>query len=74
MADSKAKMRFFIRYTVSDPSGYFHTRWDNATPIEVIAKDREEAEQKVSAVIGAPPRNRAWTIKVDKIVEEIAND
>lgn len=63
--------RFNYRRTYADREGYYHTRWDRAKPVSVIAATEKEAEQKVWALSGEAPRGRYWTIILDK-VEELA--
>ena len=62
-------MRFYMRYVAADPSGYFVTRWDRSTPIEVIADTKDEAFQKVRNVVGDSPRGKRFAIKLDRISE-----
>ena len=66
-----AVQRYFYRRAKADREGYYHTRWDQAVPISVIASTEKEALQKVWDLSGEAPRGRYWTAVLDK-VEELA--
>lgn len=73
MTTNKPLFRFNARVVESDPSGYYMTRWDRAQPVVVVAHTRDEAFEKAWAMMGEPPRHRAWAVKIDS-AEEIVND
>lgn len=58
---------FHMRVAEADREGYYHTRWDKATPVAVKADTREAAFTEVFRVMGECRRGRYWTAKVDHI-------
>jgi hypothetical protein len=44
-----------------DDTGYYHARWDRATPLEVIAETKKEAINKAAAMLGPEPHGRGWS-------------
>ena len=67
--------RFHMRAAQSDLSGYYHTRWDLAQNVTVLAKTKQEAIDKADAMLGECPRGRGWgwTFKTD-LIEETTDD
>lgn len=63
---------FKMRAAQADRTGYYYTRWDQATPIEVVAASKKEALNKAEAVLGEPRTGRYWSYMVDKIVDVAA--
>lgn len=63
--------RFKGRYADTDPTGYYHTRWDRATPVSVLARSKKEAREKLWAMLGEAPQHRVWTVIWDGIDEEL---
>lgn len=63
--------RFKGRYVSHDPEGYFHTRWDRANPVSVLAHSKDEAGKKLWAMLGEAPQHRTWTVMWDSIDEEL---
>lgn len=73
MTTNKPLFRFNARAVESDPTGYYVTRWDRALPVSVIARNRDEAFEKVETMMGEPTRHGAWAVRIDS-AEEIVND
>ena len=69
MASDNPMFRFNTRVANSDPSGYYHTRWDKATPVTVLANDADEAITKAKASMGRPNAGRQWSVIVDSADE-----
>src|SRR5690606_11063350 len=62
--------KFNMRRIEKDPSGYYHPRWDRATPVSVIAENESEAFKKVWALSGETNRyGWVWTAIIDSIEE-----
>lgn len=61
--------QFQMRRASADRTGYYHTRWDQAVPMVVIASNEKEAISKADALSGAPKSGRYWTFIVDRIEE-----
>lgn len=59
---------FHLRAAQADREGYYHTRWDLATPVEVEADTKGLALTAAEAILGPPTRGHYWAYKVDKIV------
>ncbi|WP_345543470.1 hypothetical protein [Microbacterium jejuense] len=57
------KMRAVARPT--DP--YYVTRWDRATPVEVVAATKQEAINKADATLGSAGAHRYWVFRVDSV-------
>lgn len=55
---------------------YYITRWDRATPITVVAANREAAYEKVWTVMGVAPRGAHWTARIKRVrdVREVSSD
>ena len=47
---------FNMRAVESDPSGYYHTRWDRAVRISINADNKDEAIKKARAALGDSSR------------------
>jgi len=60
---------FHMRRAKADRTGYYHTRWDRAVNMAVIASNQDEAITKASALSGDAPQGKYWTFIVDKIEE-----
>lgn len=60
---------FHMRVVQCDRKGYYHPRWDKATPIVVAGATKQEAINKAAAAMGECPRGRNWYwgFKVDRI-------
>lgn len=70
MSDSPI-FRFKGRAVTVDDSGYYYARWDIATPIEVLASTRPEANEKAFAMLGGSNRRGfSWRIKWDSMAED----
>jgi len=61
--------QFQLRRASADKTGYYHTRWDKAVPVVVIASNEKEAINKADTFSGAPESGRYWTFTVDRIEE-----
>ncbi len=61
---------FVMRAAQADIEGYYYTRWDTATPIEVKAETKQEAIDKAVKILGPPRSGRYWTFEIDKIIED----
>lgn len=77
------QFRFKGRATGQDPEGYYYPRWDQATPVSVLAQTRAEANMKAFALLGTHPRHgrsgfgdhrdtSGWALKWDSIEEAAA--
>ena len=66
--------RFHCRAVESDPTGYYHPRWDLATPVVVEAANREAAFRAVWAVMGEAPRGWTWSAEIDRVETATACD
>lgn len=62
---------FHARVVKSDPTGYYFPRWDNATPVTVVAETRDEAFQKVFSAMGKCEHGWRWEAVIDKITPHI---
>lgn len=62
-----SEYEFHMRVAVKDPSGYYHTRWDRATPLVIVASGRKEALRECWRVMGAAPASRTWTAQIDRV-------
>lgn len=58
---------FYLRAAQADRAGYYYTRWDQATPIEVVAETKQAAINAAAAILGEARRDRYWTFKTDRI-------
>lgn len=58
---------FKFKVAEADRSGYFHTRWDRATPVSVIANTKPEALEKVWAIMGDARNGRYWTADMQSV-------
>ena len=58
---------FEMRAVDRDRDHYYVTRWDRATPVEVVAPTKQEAINKAAVMLGDAPRGRYWVFKVDKV-------
>lgn len=58
---------FKFRVAEADSSGYFHTRWDRATPVSVIADSKPEALAKVWTIMGEARNGRRWTADMQSV-------
>lgn len=63
--------RFRGRYVSCDPEGYYHTRWDCANPVSVLARSKKEAGEKLWAMLGDALPCQAWAVVWDSIDEEL---
>lgn len=61
--------QFHMRRASADRSGYYHTRWDQAVPMVIIASNEKEAINKADTLSGEPKSGRYWTFLVDRIQE-----
>ncbi len=63
--------RPLYRYTgkaaPSDPEGYYHTRWDRATRVSVVAATSREAYLLARDALGASTRGWPWTVDFEQI-------
>lgn len=64
-----ALFEFTLRVAAADRAGYYMTRWDQATPVTVLAETRDKALAKAKTVMGSPPAGRFWAIDVRDISE-----
>lgn len=62
-----AEFDFHMRVVDCDREGYYHPRWDKATPMVVRATTKQEAINQAAAALGECPRGRYWGFKVDRI-------
>lgn len=62
---------FKMRVVDRDNDPYYVTRWDRAVPVEVVAATKQEAINKVDAMLGPAPRGRYWVYKVDSVRDEL---
>lgn len=58
---------FKFKVAEADRSGYFHTRWDRATPVSVIADSKPDALEKVWPLMGEARTGRYWTASLQSI-------
>lgn len=64
--------RFKGRAALADDTGYYYTRWDRATDVEVVAETKQEANKKAFALLGPSNRNGwSWNIKWETINETV---
>lgn len=61
--------RFKLRRASADRSGYYHTRWDKALPMTILATTHDEALSKAEALSGEPDSGRYWTYLTDSVEE-----
>lgn len=54
------QFEFDMRAVEHDRDGYYHPRWDRATPITVTATTKQAAVNAAAAMLGACPRGRGW--------------
>ncbi|MGC0144438.1 hypothetical protein [Pseudactinotalea sp. Z1732] len=47
--------RFEMKYVARRDDPYFHTRWDRARPITVVAATKQQAISKANAALGGDP-------------------
>jgi len=73
MTTANPLFRFNTRVVECDTTGYYMTRWDRAQPVTVVAHTRDEAFEKVRAMMGEPSRHDAWAVRIDS-AEEIVDD
>lgn len=66
-----SKYRFNMRRTKYDKTGYYYTRWDNATSMSVIAETQGEAINKALALspVWDKYSDWRWTFHIDSIEE-----
>ena len=67
MTDQQAQYEFKVRVVDIDREGYYHPRWDKATPMTITARTRQDAVNQACDLMGEPPRGRYWGVKVDAI-------
>lgn len=68
---------FKMKYAEKDSSGYYYVRWDRGVIAEVVATTRDEAFEKLWALLGDCPRGFGWkwtatvlSIRDHRIVEK----
>lgn len=65
---------FDLLLAQADRTGYYITRWDQATPITIRAATKQQAINDAAAALGAPHRGRYWVARVKKVTAaEIAD-
>lgn len=69
MDNDKPLFRYKTRVASTDPSGYYHTRWDKAVPVTVLANDADEAASKAKEAMGKADGGRQWAVSVDSADE-----
>lgn len=57
-----ARFKYDVVDRANDP--YYYTNWDNKTPVEVIAENRDEALKQVWALMGKAPAHRHWIARL----------
>ena len=62
-------MRWHCETVQCDREGYYFPRWDLATPITVTAQTKQDAVNKVVAMMGQPRRGRYWGVRVLSVEE-----
>lgn len=58
---------FKFKVAEADRSGYFHTRWDRAVPVNVVADNKQEALEGVWALMGDARNGRYWTARLQSV-------
>lgn len=61
--------RFTMRCAIQDKSGYYHTRWDKAVPVVVLADTQGAARGKAAAMLDELASGYCWVFIMDKIEE-----
>ena len=61
--------KFDGKIVTADTTGYYHPRWDQATPITVYADTRDAATKKAIAVMPPTRRGWKWTVEWEHITE-----
>ena len=73
--------RFKGRATGSDPTGYYHPRWDLAQHVSVLEATQDEVDTKARAMLGTHHRFGSeyrgisgWGIILDSADEVVTSD
>lgn len=63
--------KFNMLVAEKDSQGYYHTRWDSASPVFVYAVTLEEAVEKVENALGEPLSDKydKWIVKLQSAEE-----
>lgn len=61
---------FKFKVAEADRTGYFHTRWDQAVPVSVVAENKPEALEGVWAIMGDARNGRYWTASLQSVEPE----
>lgn len=70
---SAPQYRFHMKFVARRKDNYYHTRWDLATPLSVVASTREKAFEKVFAMLGDAGYHNKWIADIESI-EEVTAD
>lgn len=61
--------KFQMRYVARKADPYYYTRWDQSKPASILAGTRDEAGDKLMAMLGDPPSGYKWGWAIDRIDE-----
>ena len=60
-------MRFHMQAARADRTGYYYTRWDQATPIVADVETKQQAINDAAAALGEAGPGRYWLFQVDRV-------
>lgn len=69
MNNEKSVFIFTTRVVAKDPDGYYCPKWNEATPVDVFARNADEACRKAIEAMGKPPSSRVWAVAIDSSTE-----
>jgi hypothetical protein len=58
---------FKMRAVDRPRDSYYETRWDRATPVEVVAETKQAAINKAEAMLGNAGQGRYWVFHIDSV-------
>ena len=58
---------FSMIYVAARDDPYFHTRWDLAKPIEIVAATKQDAINKADTALGDAGPRAHWVFRVKSI-------
>ena len=58
---------FSMIYVAARDDPYFHTRWDLAKPVEVVAETKQAAINKADKMLGNAGSHHHWVFRVKSI-------
>lgn len=61
--------RFSFKAAQADREGYYYTDWSKATPITVVAANKQDAMNLAESALGPPRRGRYWLYRLKTVTD-----